>query len=331
VHPDARGQQVGRTLLKNLLSQIAESGKRPAVSTVTGPSNYAMLRLLLSQGFLVRTIMKDYFGAGRDRFYCQYKVRTEYLDPDDRYLIPVHATDHIARLMATEERVITSVVTLPAGPDFEIRRFERDDFAALQSDECAASITFAAGALGAITFILGFSFISSNYPDDVRVLLIGAAVITTFSLIIYANASGELSRLRSNVFNHHMKWGNVLSEYGGVLPFLVTLPVTLANVTRNPWVGLTTAAMVSLALYMYERSRFAIASRFQRTPFIIGLEIATCSAPITGALTVLYFSITWPWTAAIGLALMLKVVIYLIRRPAESARSTTNERWAIRE
>lgn len=330
VHPDAREQQVGRTLLRNLLSGISASGKNPAVSTVTGPSNYVMLRLLLSQGFLVRTIMRDYFGPGRDRFYCQYKVRAGYVDPDDRYLIPAHATDHMAKLMTTGY-VITSAVSLPAGPAFEMCKFERDDFASLQSAECAASITFSAGALGAITFVLGFSFIYSNYPDDVRVLLIAAAVITTFSLIIYANASGELSRLRSNIFSHHMKWGNLLSEYGGALPFLVTLPVTFASVTRNKLVALVAALIVSLALCMYERSSFAIASRFRRTLFSASLEFVSCSAPITGVLAVFYMTVTWPWTAAISAALMLRVVIYLIRRPAESGPSTRNARWAIRE
>jgi Acetyltransferase (GNAT) family len=331
VHPDAREQQVGRTLLKNLLSQVSASGKNPAVSTVTSASNYGMLRLLLSQGFLVRTMMRDYFGPGRDCFYCQYKVRIGYVDPDDRYLVPAHATDHIEKLMMTGKYVITSAVTLPAGAAFEICKFERDDVAALQSDECAASINFSAGALGAITFILGFSFVSSSYPDDVRVLLIGAAVITTFSLIIYANASGELSRLRSNIFSHHMKWGNLLSEYGGALPFLVTLPVILASVTRHQWVALVAAGIVTLALVMYERSQFAIASRFQRTPYIASLEFVICSAPITGVLAVFYIGFTWPWTVAISLSLILRVMIYLIRRPAESGRSTKNERWAIRE
>jgi hypothetical protein len=223
------------------------------------------------------------------------------------------------------------VAALPIGPVFEMGKFERDDVASLQSDECAASLTFSAGALGAITFILGFSFVSSNYPDDVRVLLIGAAVVTTFSLIIYANASGELSRLRSNIFTHHMKWGNLLSEYGGVFPFLFTLPVTLASVTKNQWVALATATMVSSALYMYERSRFAIASRFRRTPFIAGLEIVTCSAPITGAFFVLYFPVSWPWTVVISLALALKVVIYLTCRSLESGQSIKNKRWAIRQ
>jgi hypothetical protein len=321
---------VGRTLLENLLSQISVSGKNTAVSTVTSPSNYAMLRLLLSQGFLVRTVMRDYFGSGHDRFYCQYKIRIRYVDPDDRYLIPALGVEHIAKLMTMEGYVITSVVTLPTGPAFEIRKLERDDFAALQSDECAASITFSAGALGAITFILGFTFVYPDYPADIRVLLIGAAVTTTFSLIIYANASGELSRLRSNTFDHHMKWGNALSEYGGILPFLVTLPVTLASVTKNEQVSFTTAAIVSLALYMYARSRFAIGSRFERTRLIFILEIVTCSAPITGVLAVLHFPTTWPWTIAISLALTLQVVIYLVRRPAESGRSAKNKRWEIR-
>jgi ribosomal protein S18 acetylase RimI-like enzyme len=331
VHPDFRKQQVGRTLLGNLLSQISTSGKNPAISTVTSLSNYAMLHLLLSQGFLVRTMMRDYFGSGRDCFYCQYKVRIGYVDPDDRYLIPAHSAEHVAKLMMTEGYVITSVVTLPTGPAFEIRKFERDDFAALQSDECAASITFSAGALGAITFILGFTFVYPNYPADIRVLLIGAAVTTTFSLIIYANASGELSRMRSNIFDHHMKWGNALSEYGGIIPFLVTLPVTLASVTRNDLVSFTAAVIVSSALYMYERSYFAIASRFERTHLIFGLEVITCSAPITGVFAVLYLPTTWPWTIAISLALMLQVVIYLIRRPAESGRSTKDRRWEIRK
>jgi hypothetical protein len=128
-----------------------------------------------------------------------------------------------------------------------------------------------------------------------------------------------------------MKWGNILSEYGGVLPFLVTLPVTLAGVARNQSVALATAAVVSLALYMYERSHFAIASRFRRTPFVTGLEFVTCSAPVTGALVVIYLPVTWPWTVGISLALALKVAVYLIRRPAESGPSIKNEPWSIRE
>jgi ribosomal protein S18 acetylase RimI-like enzyme len=219
VHPNFRGQRVGYLLLENLLTQVAMLDGEPAISTVTAPSNYAMLKLLLSQGFIARRMIRDYFGPGRDRLYCQYKIRADYVDPDDQYLVPAHAIDHIAQLMKEEGYVITSLVKSPTGPVFEVCRFERDDFASLQSDECMAGITFAGSVLAAITFILGFSFVSSGYPDDVRVLLIGAAVVTTFSLIIYANASGELARLRSNVFSYHMKWGNILSEYGGVLPF----------------------------------------------------------------------------------------------------------------
>ncbi|MGH8684390.1 MAG: hypothetical protein ACREUM_03465, partial [Nitrosospira sp.] len=271
------------------------------------------------------------FGPGRDRFYCQYKVRNDYVDPDDRYIVPARATQHIAGLLASGGYVITSVVALPDSTAFEICKFERDDFAALQSNECAAGITFSAGALAAITFILGFSFVSSSYPDDVRVLLIGSAVITTFSLIIYANASGELSRLRSNVFGYHMKWGNVLSEYGGVLPFLISLPVTFAGVTSTQWIALTTAALVSFSLFVYERSRFAISSRFRKTPVVIVLEAITSSAPITGVLAVFYLPITWPWTGMVAAALILRSLIYLTLRPAESGQGRRDGRRAIRK
>jgi hypothetical protein len=65
-------------------------------------------------------------------------------------------------------------------------------------------MTFAAGILGAITLILGFSFTTPALPGDIRVLLTGAAVITIFGLIVYAHASGELSRQRSKIFNQHM-------------------------------------------------------------------------------------------------------------------------------
>lgn len=262
------------------------------MSTVTGPSNYAMLRLLISHGFVVRTLMIDYFGSGHDRFYCQYRVRADYVDPNDRYIVPAQASDHIARLMTAEEYVITSLVDLPAGPAFEICRFERDDFAGLQSDECAGGVTFSAGALAAITFILGFSFVSSSYPDDVRVLLIGAVLVTTFALIVYANAAGELSRLRSNAFGDHMKWGNVLSEYGGILPFLISLPVTFAGVAKAQWVALATAAMVSSGLFVYERARFAISSRFRRTSLLAFLDVVIYSSPMTGVLSVLYLPTT---------------------------------------
>ncbi|MEK8105420.1 hypothetical protein NKG94_10085 [Micromonospora sp. M12] len=102
---------------------------------MTSPENLAMLGLLLSRGFVVRTIVPDYFGPGRDRYYCQHKSRVEYVDADERYLIPVAASAQIATLLAGEQNVITGLVNLPAGPALELSRFEKDDFAALQSDE----------------------------------------------------------------------------------------------------------------------------------------------------------------------------------------------------
>jgi len=331
VHPEFRRQGVARKLLTSLLDEATETGLQRSISTVTNPTNYHMLGLLLSCGFIVRTLMKDYFGPGQDRFYCQYKVRLEYVNPDDRYIVPVQAGRHIANLLSSEEYVVTSLVMLPAGPAFEISRLEPDDFAALQSDESASGITFSAGILAAVTFILGFSFASTSYPDDVRILLIGAALTTTISLIVYANASGELSRLRSNLFSHHMKWGNILSEYGGVMPFVISLPVTFMSVARSTWAALITASIFSIVLFVYERSRFAISSRYHRDLLLAFLEVITCSAPLTGVLVIKYFTFTWVWTTLVSLALVVQAAIYLFRRPVESGFKRDYTGWRVRK
>lgn len=333
-HPDFRRQGIARALLDHLLSQIdqSEPSESKSVSTVTSPDNLEMLSLLLSRGFVVRTIMENYFGPGRHRFYCQYKVKIEYVDPDERYIVPVPALAHIITLLSSERYVITSLVELPAGPAFEISRFERDDFASLQSDETSAGITFSAGVLAAITFVLGLSFTSSNYPDGVRTILMGAALATTVSLIVYANASGELARLRSNVFGHHMKWGNVLSEFGGVYPFLISLPVTFAKVTASTWAALATAVIFSVALLVYERSRFSISVRFRQTRLTFLLTLMAGISPVLGTVSVQQSSeiATWVWTAAVAAVLTMLSVTYLFRRPAESLVPQLEQRWQSR-
>ncbi|CQR59662.1 hypothetical protein [Streptomyces leeuwenhoekii] len=103
-------------------------------------------------------------------------------------------------------------------------RFERDDPASLQSGEAAAGIAFSGSLLAAITFILGFALTSSRFPDDVRLLLIGATFSTMLSLTVYASASGELARIRANSFARTMKWGNVLCSILPARPSASVVP-----------------------------------------------------------------------------------------------------------
>ncbi|MGC5333624.1 GNAT family N-acetyltransferase [Micromonospora sp. DT62] len=335
VHPDRRDQGLGAALLDDLLDigWAPERRELPSVSTVTSPQNLAMLGLLLSRGFVVRTLMPDYFGPEQDRFYCQYKSRVEYVDPDDRFIVPVKGALQWSALLASESYQITALLWLPSGPAFEISRFEKDDLGALQSDETSASVAFTSGILASITFLLGLSFAYATFPDAVRILLMGAALATTSSLIIYANTSGELARLRTNSFGRYAKWGNVLSEFGGVFPFLVSLPVTFAQVTSSMTAALLAALLFSAALSLYDRSAFTISARFRQSGWTRSLSLVTAVAPLAGAATIRLGPswLTWVWTGAVALALISRSYICLARRGDETTPTIAlDRRWQIR-
>ncbi|MGC5662259.1 GNAT family N-acetyltransferase [Micromonospora sp. WMMD723] len=334
VRPDCRRQKIGTALLEDLLNAgwAPERRDLPSVSTVTSPQNLAMLGLLLSRGFVVRTLMPDYFGLGQDRFYCQYKSRVEYVDPDDRFIVPVKGALQWSALLASESYQITALLSLPSGPAFEISRFEKDDLGALQSDETNASVAFASGTLASITFLLGLSFAYASFPDAVRVLLMGAALATTSSLIIYANTSGELARLRTNSFGRYAKWGNVLSEFGGVFPFLVSLPVTFAEVTSSLTAALLAALLFSVALALYDRSAFSISVRFHRSTWTRLLSLVTAAAPLAGAAAIRLAPswLTWAWTGTVALSLISRSYICLAKRGEEATPSVADRLWQIR-
>lgn len=320
VHPEHRDRGYDAALLTHLLDDIRarDTNERPAVSTALPVDDIQALRLFLDHDFVGRRALDDYFGPGRPGLHCVYKSRFEYLDPDERYELPLTGWQTIRGLIAGEKYAMTAAYVSDGRPVVEIARFEIEDIATLQSDEAAAGITFAAGVLAAITFVLGFSFTSARYPDDIKMLLLGAALATTIALIVYANASGELARLRSNAFTTNMKWGNVLSEHGGVLPFMVSLEVTYARTTNSVVAAMITSAVASVALALYYRSRFSLASRFHRsvwTRLFSGLIIL---APAGGALTVRYSPISWPWTLAFSGALLAQGSIYLFARPDET-------------
>lgn len=332
VHPSWRRQGIAAQLLDHLMSLLCSSdnGRSPSISTVTSPMNHAMLGLLFSRRFVARTIMRGYFGPGRDRMYCQHKHRIEFLDPDERYLVPVEAEEHWEKLVSDEKYVITSIVQLPAGPAFEFCRFDHDDLAGLQSDEVSTSVTFAGTILAAVTFILGFALSSDSYPGLVRALLLASTLATTVSLVIYTNSAGDIARLRSNSFNVHMQTGNVLSEFGGFYPFLIALPVTFAHVTMSEPAGLAAGGFFVASLAFYESSRFSIASRFRRSPHRVALLALVVTAPLSGVVAIRSNLGSWAWTIGIVVVLAVLSISYLAEPVGEQRRSTRRD-WDIRD
>ena len=254
-----------------------------SVATVTSMRNRPMQRLLFSRGFIARRSFEDYYGDVKHRLYMQLSLCYHYTHPDDRYLIPADSPA-VERMLATERYSITNLIETDAGWTYEISRLEEDDVASLQSSEADAGIAFSTAVLASLTFLMGFAFASNQYPDSVRLILMAAILGTTLSLIIYANASGELARIRSNEFNRYMKWGNALSEYTGVFPFAIVLPAVFAQVVGSGPEALLAGGVVALALGAYESSRFALIQRYRRSALTMAGRLLSPIAAVTGVL-----------------------------------------------
>ncbi|MEV5838980.1 GNAT family N-acetyltransferase [Nocardia sp. NPDC052112] len=333
VREDWRGRGIGASLLDHLMALLRRSGngKLPSVSTMTSPENHAMLRLLFSRRFVARTIMRGYFGAGRDRIYCQHKLRVDFLDPDERYLVPTESEEHWDRLLSDEKYVITSIVQLPTGPAFEFCRFDRDDLAGLESDEVSTSVTFAGTVLAAVTFLFGFSLASDNFPSLVRALLLASTLATTMALVIYTNSAGDIARLRSNSFNVYMRTGNVLSESGGFYPFLISLPITFSYVSASIPAGVIAGSFFVVSLGLYEASPFSISSRFRRSPFRVALLVLIITAPLSGVVAIQSDLGSWIWTIGIALVLIALSISHLSEPIGERRRPTKRSGWDTRD
>jgi N-acetylglutamate synthase-like GNAT family acetyltransferase len=330
VRGDLRRSGVAGLLLDEVLDGVrGPENSGTAVSAVIGVRDLEAAGLLLSRGFIATRIIWD-TGSGGAQLHFQHKIRVEYVDPDARHLIPASAVKQLADSLAPGDFAVTALAELSGEPVFEISRFERDDPATLQSGEAAAGIAFSGSMLAVITFLLGFAFASSRFPDDVRLLLICATFVTMMSLIVYASASGELARIRSNAFGKIMKWGNVFSEYGGVLPFVISLPITYAAVTTSSWSAVATGAGLSVALVAYERSDYSIASRFRWTLVTVFLAGLTCASPLVGAVLVVAGVRSWPWTAVLLAALAGRTWVYLFRRGLEAGSERRRGPWQIR-
>ena len=320
VDPATQGRGIGRVLADHFLASVIPN--TASVSTVTSPRNVRMLRLLFDRGFVVRRVMRDYFGEGKDRFYCQLRMKHRFVDPDDRYLVPTHSLNQVYRLLDSEEYVLTDVLQSSSTNSmmFEVSKFDVDDLAGLQASESSSGLAFATAVLAALTFLLAFAFASPRYPAGAQVLLMLATLISTGSLIIYANASGELARLRSNTFVSYMKWGNLLSEYGGVIPFLLALPITFRAVAESYVAAVVVAVLFSIALLAYEFSSFSMLARYPRRALFILPAVASSALPIF-AVTLPEGSISsWVWTATSILVLTLRVGIALPKSLVERRR-----------
>jgi hypothetical protein len=175
----------------------------------------------------------------------------------------------------------------------------------LLANEASVSVTFAGAVLAADTFLVGFGMAGDKIASDILLQLVLSIIASIVALTIYANATGELSRLDPRAAIRYLQIGNILSEFGGVVLLLQVLPVALASERRDGWVGLFSCVLGMCALIVYQASGFDILSRYTNNhPLITRIvEVIIAASPMFGYLFLATQGSTVVWSVANVVAL----------------------------
>lgn len=327
VHPDHQRSGIGARLIGRFTESVRLMSPRPSATTVTSPANIAMIDLLTRHDFVGTRGIDDYFGPRKNRVYFQLKSRRQVADPDDRVLVPVAATAHLFDLLQHEASAVTKVLKSAQGTFFEVSTFEIEDRPGLRADETAVSTGEAGAVLAALTFLLGFSLTIPDFSEALRIFLLVATIVTLGATQVYANASGSLSRLQDDQFGLHMKWGNLLLEFGGVYPLVLVLPAVFANASTNAALSTATAIAVAVLVIAYELSPFSISGRYHRGFAFYLLTALTALAPLAAAPLQALTGRDTTWVIATAVILLVRLAS-LVPAGRQELGVRTRPRWS---
>lgn len=288
---DHRGQGIGRALLSQVQQGLAARGVLRC-DLLVEPENPAQ-RLYLRHGFREQQRLVDPLGDGADRLRMVW----------DR---AQGAADGAARSKAVD--------AVPHS--FEDTSYhERLDADALRSEAQVGtqfvSILFAVSAIGA-ALAAGAGGAGASLP--LLALLLITILGSMLAALFYANVSGDLRRGRQEALVP-MRYGNVLSEYAGVLPLMAAVPLLAHQLTGRVSPALFALTITLMALVGYQASRFDISRRFwwhqPRWPILprfywpLTAGNAFSVAAVTAADV---WAESWWWAAA-ALALLLMLLV----------------------
>lgn len=332
VHPEYRGRGHGRQLLEDAVDRFHTAKPRRTVTAAVYSGNVPAIALLASVGITPRRGIRDYAGPGRDRLYCRLDTNpAQPAPPEDRALVPVTAREHLQALLEDDDHAITGVVASAGGTLFEVSTIALEDEHSLKVDEASVGVTEAGSIAAGLTFLLGISFAVPDYAEPLRVLLLFATILTVGSLQIFASATGPRSRTVDDSFSSHMKWGNLLLEYGGLLPVAIVLPSVFDQASPHESLSLVVAILVSVALAVYEYSPFSLARA--RPTGLLGalshlLTIMSILLPVAADPLVALTGDFTLWSALVGVVMIARIAVHAGVDPAQVRSSRRRPRRA---
>ncbi len=161
----------------------------------------------------------------------------------------------------------------------------------LLSDEVSVSVSLTGLFTAVALFFVGLlitKFESFDISIKIPILFL---IISTFaflySTLIFANGSGELARFNPKNIDKNITIGVKFSEYLGVYPFVLSVPLVINAITTDNFLRYGTLMVVLIGLIIYHASGFSIMDRHFRRghnlflTLIILLEVILFFSQIT--------------------------------------------------
>lgn len=130
--------------------------------------------------------------------------------------------------------------------------------------EAGTSVSFSSVLLAVSAAILA---LLAPRPDIgafvTPVLLLCLTIFSSFySVLFYANASGDLSRIHDVASaTKPLRYGNSVSEYLGVFPLVCAFPLVVWGVTKNPTITIIACTIDVAGFFFYQTTGFDLLSR----------------------------------------------------------------------
>jgi len=192
----------------------------------------------------------------------------------------------------------------------------------LYMEETSISVDFTSFMAAVVFFFIGL-LLTGSPGVQVRlriplVFLFISAMGFLYSTIIYANASGELARLRKHEFDDQITMGNIISEYLGVYCLVFAIPLAILGYSPDRVLALVIVLLDSAGFWFYHYMGYSILERYVGRPhmhYIVGLFVGLYLMSFFG----FYFGRIWAYygLSSVLLALVFAVTFFSVRKGRE--------------
>lgn len=309
VIPRAQNQSIGRRLLEHLIATIEDISPEAEITCVTSPKNERMIRLLLSKGFKGVEYLKDYFGPGKDRIWFRKCIENLEYRSNSQVTVLADQSDAYSDLMQTRGMHLVETWPGSQGTLLTLAQPVQVDSVSLRQTEANTSVAQASAILAALAFLVTilFSMAKESAASPVGVLLIISLVLTIGATQVYANSTGNMARIGDGNFDKHMKWGNLLLDFGGHYPLVILLPALFSRIGgETGWLATLLGFSVGLLILAYELSPFSIFRRHKFSWIGFALVLLTAGLPAFTWLIALPGPFEAIWVGAVLAVLSLR-------------------------